>query len=133
MARQRSFGHYRPMKIIQPVLKRLHSPDARDLTSFSPADPTCFSLLLQAMFGPEGGEGEESFDILVCTPQRLAQEVECRGILDGRHHLVVGKFDLSAIRSFLVAYSKDCAGNTWQEAAVKLSRLGKWEFEDYRA
>jgi hypothetical protein len=120
------------MSTIQPVLKRLHSPDALDLESFSPADPTCFSFLLQAMFGPEDSEGEESFDIVVCTPRWLASEVERKGLVDGRHHLVVSQFDLAQIRSFLAGYAKNCAGNTWQEAAIKLSRLGKWEFEDYR-
>jgi hypothetical protein len=43
------------------------------------------------------------------------------------------RFDLAQIRSFLVAYAKNCASKTWPEAATKLSRLAKWEFEDYRA
>ncbi len=120
------------MSTIQPVLKRLHSPDVMNLETFFPADPNCFSFLLQAMFGPEGSEGEESFDILVCTPGWLASEVERKGLVDGRHHLVVGNFDLAQIRSFLVAYARNCASKTWPEAATKLSRLGKWEFEDYK-
>ena len=120
------------LSTIQPVLKRLHSPDVMNLDSYSPADPSYFSFLLQAMFGPEGGEGEESFDILVCTPRWLAADVERKGVVDGRHHLVVSKFDLAQIRSFLVAYAKNCASKSWPEAATKLSRLGKWEFEDYK-
>jgi hypothetical protein len=83
------------------------------------------------MFGPDGGEGEESFDVLVCTPTWLAREVERMGLVDGRHHLIVHEFNLERIRSFLVAYASTCAGETWQEVAAKLSRLGKWEFEDY--
>lgn len=120
------------MSTIQPVLKRLHSPDVVNLETFLPADPNCFSFLLQAMFGPEGSEGEESFDILVCTPGWLASEVARKGLVDGRHHLVVDNFDLAQIRSFLVVYARNCASKTWPEAATKLSRLGKWEFEDYR-
>lgn len=120
------------MSTVRPVLKRLHSPDVLDLESFSPADPTCFSLLLQAMFGPEGISGEESFDIIGCTPAWLAGEVERRGIVNCRHHLVVRRFDLSEIRSFLMEYAKNTAGKTWREAAVKLSRIGMWEFEDYK-
>lgn len=119
------------MSIIKPALNRLHSPDVFDLESFAPEDPACFSFLLQAMFGPDGGEGEESFDILVCTPAKLALEVESKGIVDGRHHLVVHRFDLEQIRSFLIAYANICTGRTWQEVAIKLSRLGKWEFADY--
>lgn len=120
------------MTTIEPMLKRFHSPDIPDLESFSPADPTSFSFLLQAMFGPRESEGEESFDIVVCTPRWLAREVERKGMVEGRHHLVVSKFDLPQIRSFLALYAKTCAGKTWQEAAMKLSRLGKWEFEDYK-
>lgn len=120
------------MSQVKPVLKRLHSPDVFDLEAFAPADPACFSFLLQAMFGPEGGEGEESFDVLVCTPGWIAREVERRRILDGRHHLIVSAFDIQQVRSFLVAYANACVGKTWQEVATKLARLGKWEFEDYK-
>jgi hypothetical protein len=120
------------MSTTKPVLKRLHSPDVLDLESYSPTDQTCFSFLLQAMFGPEGDEGEESFDVVVCTPSWLAREVERKGIVDGRHHLIVGTFDLETIRSFLTRYANTCTGKSWQEAASKLSRLGKWEFEDYK-
>jgi hypothetical protein len=120
------------MSVIQPVLKGLHSPDVFDLSSFSPDDPTDFGFLLQAMFGPRDSEGEESFDILVCTPRRLARDVEREGIVDGRHHLIVHRFDIGAIRAFLIEYAKGCSGETWREVATKLARLGKWEFEDYR-
>jgi hypothetical protein len=120
------------MPTVQPVLKRLHSPDVLHLESFRPADPTCFCLLLQAMFGPDGSDGEESFDVVVCTPRWLESEVERSGMIDGRHHLVVSRFDLTEIRSFLISYARSCEGESWDAAALKLSRLGKWEFEDYR-
>ena len=119
------------MTTVRPVLKRLHSPDIFDLELFSPADPSCFSFLLQAMYGPAGSEGEESFDILVCTPKWLSGEVERRGIVDGRHHLIVSRFDLAQIRALLEQYATASAANTWEQAALMLSRLGHWEFEDY--
>jgi hypothetical protein len=120
------------MTSVKPALKRLHSPDVFDLESFSPVDPACFSFLLQAMFGPEDGDGEESFDVLVCTPAWLSGEVEREGFVAGRHHLIVREFNLEQIRSFLVGYAGTCVGRTWREVAEKLSRLGKWEFEDYK-
>jgi Immunity protein 8 len=120
------------VSIVRPVLKRLHSPDIPDLESYSPEDPNSFSFLLQAMFGPEGGEGDESFDIVICTPAWLSREVARKGFVDGRHHLIVREYNLSHLRSFLSQYAKNSASNTWQEAANKLSRLGKWEFEDYK-
>ncbi len=129
VVRKRPLGHH--AMSVRPVLKRLHSPDAHELHTFTPVDRACFGVLVQAMFGPDGGEGEESFDVLVCTPTWLAREVERMGLVDGRHHLIVHEFNLERIRSFLVAYASTCAGETWQEVAAKLCRLGKWEFEDY--
>jgi hypothetical protein len=117
---------------MKPVLKHMHSPDVLDLDSYVPADPTCFGFLLDAMFGPEVGEGEESFSLIVCSPAWLAIKVESQGIVDGRHHLIVKEFDSKQIRSFLETYASSCTGQTWGEVARQLSRLGKWEFEDYQ-
>jgi hypothetical protein len=113
------------------ALKRLHSPDVFDLESFYPADYECFGFLLQAMFGTEGDEGEDSFDMIVCTPKWLEQKLAERVIFSGRHHLIVKEYSFITIRSFLEKYARRCSGETWQEVAQKLSRVGRWEFEDY--
>ena len=68
---------------------------------------------------------------MVCTPEWLAQEIKKVGVINGRHHLIVNEYDIDKIRSFLVEYAHKCAGNTWQDVAIKLSRMGHWEFEDY--
>jgi hypothetical protein len=120
------------MTTIRPILKGLHSPDAPDLESFAPQDSQSWCILLQALFGPEHGDGEESFDVLVCTPQWLSQKIVGDSIINGRHHLIVSKFDLSRLRNFLQAYADTCTDKSWHDAALKLSRLGHWEFEDYR-
>src|SRR3954451_10244314 len=57
-------------------LKRLHSPDVRDLQTWSPvSDP--FGFLLEAMINPSDGPGVESFTLAVCT------RVVCIGTIDG--------------------------------------------------
>jgi hypothetical protein len=53
--------------MMQAELKRLHSPDVIDLNAFRPNGP--FGFLLQAMVGPQGAEGDEAFDVVVCTPE----------------------------------------------------------------
>jgi hypothetical protein len=63
---------------------------------------------------------------------RGSAEVAHKGMVDGRHHLIVTGFDLAKIRSYLTGYAGTCSAKTWHEAAMKLSRLGHWEFEDYR-
>jgi hypothetical protein len=43
-------------------LKRIHNPDIDNLSEYYPNDPENFSFLLQAIVGPLGEDGEESFD-----------------------------------------------------------------------
>ena len=118
------------MSIVFPKLKRLHSPDVLDLDNPTMDQSGPFCVLVQAMFGPEGGEGEESFDILVCNPAWVAQRA-AKGVFSGRHHLVVLNLNAVAIRTFLIESAKACSAATWDEVAQKLARIGKWEFEDY--
>jgi hypothetical protein len=74
---------------MRPELKRIHSPDIADWEFFRPQDARSFAFLLQAMFGPDNGDGEEAFDLIVCTPKWLEQKVSRDTIISGRHHLVV--------------------------------------------
>jgi hypothetical protein len=53
---------------VRAEVRRFHSPDIADLAAYAPPDPTSFAFLLQVMAGPKQGEGEESFDVEVCTP-----------------------------------------------------------------
>lgn len=112
-------------------LRRLHSPDVADLTSWSPAEGD-FGVLIQLMVGPEGGPGEESFDITLCTPGWLAELVQQQGIVDARHHFVVQTYEYDRLHRYLRELVSACDGESWGEVASKVARLGKWEFEDYR-
>lgn len=110
-------------------LKHLHSPDI-DLQAYRPAEEDNFSFLLQAMIGPEGDDASESFDIVVCTPKWLS--ANCSGPIWGRHMMIVPGYDLEKIRQTITSYCGSCSGDDWASIAVLLSRIGKWEFEDYR-
>lgn len=116
---------------MKAVLKRLHSPDVFDLESHEPEDRTSFSLLVQAMIGPVGQEGEESFDIDVCTPRWLDSIMDAKSVVFGRHYIIVKAYDYHLIHSSIEQYVDTCSGKDWEEVAERLSRLGKWEFEDY--
>jgi len=112
-------------------LRALHSPDLADLKHGSPPDPGNFGILVQAMIGPEDEEGEESFDILVCTPSWLAGQVEREGPTWGRHHLLLPRYDYAAIESTVRSLVDSVHGLDWPEVAEILARYGAWEFEDY--
>jgi hypothetical protein len=99
------------------------------LRSFVPADPA-FSMLVQLLVGPSDGPGEESFDVLVCSPEWLRQ----RGKPTiGRHHLIVPSYDYDRLLEFVGEYLQGCEGSDWKEVAAKVGRLGRWEFEDYES
>lgn len=111
-------------------LKSLYSPDV-DLSSYWPDDPECFGFLLQAFIGPENELGEDSFSFTVCTPRWLEAENKGR-IIFGANHLIVMDYDLTAIDAHLRRYCERCIADTWIEVAMKVARVGCWEFEDYR-
>jgi hypothetical protein len=114
---------------VRATLKQLHSPDVSDLESWSPADAN-FGILLQAMIGPQNGEGFESFDILLCTPGYLASKMVDREIRSGEHTLFVTRYDYRRIRAYLERAIHRAEAMTWRELALRLSWLGRWEFAE---
>ena len=117
--------------MIKAQLKRLHSPDIADLVSYVPPNETEFGFLLQVIAGPSGQEGEESFDVVVCTPSWLESRMKPGQALVARHHLIVTRYDHENLERFVADYCEQCQGDSWQVVAGRLGRLGKWEFEDY--
>lgn len=113
-------------------IKVLHSPDLDDLRTGKPADADNFGILVQAMIGPAGEDGEESFDIMVCTPSWLTSKLAEEGWVWGRHHLFVPRYDYVAINSAIQALCDAAEGESWDHVAAFLARYGQWEFEDYQ-
>lgn len=114
-------------------LKYLHSPDALNLQNYVPDDPECFQVLLQAIVGPHKGEGEESFDFLVCTPRWLEKELLDKGFVFGRHRLIVGRYDYNLLWQTISDLCTSVKGADWEAIGNKLSSFGHWEFENYSA
>jgi hypothetical protein len=115
---------------MRAVLRRLLlDPDPRQL----PADPAEFSLLARLFVGPSDEPGEESFDVEVCSPEWIARRCSAEGFVDGRHTVItsVETFTEDGLHSFLTRRVESVTGDTWDEVAEKVARLGLWEFEDY--
>jgi hypothetical protein len=83
------------------------------------------------MVGPEDGEGEESFDFVVCTPGWLEAEYGRQAVIVVRHHVLVFDYDFPRIRRRLEDLVAKARGQTWAELASSLARYGRWEFEEY--
>lgn len=95
-------------------------------------DPSDVGEWIRVMAGPAGEAGEESFDLLVCTPAWLAREVAKNGPQVGRHYLIVESWDAARVRSIVTHLFERETAENWPRLGEKLARLGHWEFEDYR-
>jgi hypothetical protein len=115
--------------MIRPTIRYFHSPDVEDLESFRPESD--FALLVSMMIGPDGGEGEESFDVLISTPGCLEEWFAADGLVSGEHRLIVFGYDWRRIEDYLRKRVSACTGCDWREVAGKIGRFAQWEFEDY--
>jgi len=113
--------------MIYPVLKSLHSPDLEEPAL--PADPACCSVLVQAIIGPPGEPGEESFDFLVVTPAYLEQQAHVRW---GRGLLIVPEFAWATVRLMLAKLLPMAARESWSAIGAELNKEMHWEFDNYR-
>lgn len=111
-------------------LKELYSFDF-DLRHYWPDDPEVFGFALRAIIGPEDEPGGDSFDFQVCTPDWLKAKYSKEEAVFGRHYVIVFDYDMAKIEQKIARYCESCIGESWQELAEKLSRIGRWEFEDY--
>lgn len=116
---------------MRPQLKRVHSPDVDDLVNYLPVRHDRFGVLVQLIIGPEG-EGEESFDVVVCSPGWLHDQLEEKWVINLRHHLLVASWDWQRILRHIESALAEIDEPTWPEVATVVGRLGRWEFEDYR-
>ena len=111
-------------------IRSILSLDVDHLASWIPASEK-WSLGLRMMVGPDGRPGEEAFDLTICSLPWLADRVRAEGLVDGRHLLVVDAFNWPVISAFVEERVRQASGATWADVALKLSRFGHWEFEDY--
>jgi hypothetical protein len=114
---------------VRAELKSLTTIEHDELDTFHPNGP--FGIWVRALIGPENGRGEESFDFLVCTLDWLKDNLHGDFTL-GRHYVFTRSWDYAALYTFVAHYCHTCTGSNWHEVGEKLSRLGRWEFEDYR-
>lgn len=114
-----------------PQVKSISTSEGNHLEAYTPEDKQKFCVIVRVIVGLAGGQGAESFDITVCTPQWLGEQVEREGFVLGLHHVFVKTYDPAQIKKLITKWIERCSGKTWQEVAQKISRIGYWEFESY--
>lgn len=110
-------------------IRQVFSSDVKNLDEWRPPKAS-FSVVIRMLIGPNDGRGEESFDLTVCSPSWLEEQVEVTPVFDARNHLVVRDFDWVLIRAYLERRVAACSGDEWEDIARQLSRFAFWEFED---
>jgi hypothetical protein len=114
-------------------IKHLEGIDGDDPAEYQSSNPDRDAYTLRMIVGPLDAAGEESFDVTVCTPLWLADEVDRHGPQLGRHFLIVAQLNLPKAISFLrERIEHRLSGDNWTDLASKIARIGYWEFEDYR-
>lgn len=116
--------------MIKPEIQLMWSADLADMESQSPEDPTSFCILVQALIGVAGEDGADTFNFLVCTPNRLAERIPPGGALSGRMYIIVERYDFQRIHAAIQGFCDRAVARDWQRAATILSRYGRWEYED---
>ena len=112
-------------------LKSFQSPDIYDLEKYYPEIEDNFCFYLEISVGIKNAEGAEQFGITVCTPKWLLENKKDNEIIFGRHYLIVFEYNYQKIYGKIKSYIDKLDENSWEELALKVSRIGYWEFEDY--
>jgi hypothetical protein len=121
------------LRSVRAALRRLHSPTADPLAEFAPDNPESFSTFVQALVGPEDGEGEESFNFTITTASWLAEQpAPEKGFEFLQGVLLLSRWDYDTVVRAISDLCRNTQGETWEEVATSLSRYGHWEFADYR-
>lgn len=116
--------------VMRPHVREVYSSDI-DVDLYTPTDPHHDGQWIRFIIGPDDAPGEESFDVLICTPAWLSEVISTDGPQIGRHHLIVDPMDLNEAITFLRRRIESLTAEDWGGLAGRLSRIGHWEFEDY--
>lgn len=118
---------------VNPVLRRLHSPDIPDLRVSRPDNEDSFCILVQAIIGPRNALGDESFGFSVCTPKWLqAILADRQPYVYGKSYLIIERYDYNTLWKAIDNLCQRSSGDSWEGVAEKLSKYAHWEFGDYR-
>ena len=100
---------------------------------YAPDDPMDDEAMIRLMVGPVGRLAEEPVTVTVSTPTRLGRTLTSWGCpVFGRHRVIVEPMSVGPVIRYLTARVEALRADTWDELGAGLSRIGRWELEDYR-
>ncbi len=114
---------------VKPILKMVMSNDLFDIEQgAAPDDPERFAIFVQCLIGEEG-PAADTFNLVVLSPNMVAAEVPESGLLTGRGHLIMKRYDYARLHATVAGWCAAAESDNWQTSAAILSRYMTWEFE----
>jgi len=118
---------------MKAILKEFYSLDIIEpLKDFRPLKTDNFGFWARMIVSEKNKGGDESFDIMICTPTWLIENHNKSDLLFGRHYLIVFEYNYQKIYSKINNFIDCIKGDSWEEIALKIGTIGRWEFEDYQ-
>lgn len=116
---------------MRAAVRHIETIDGKPLELTMIDNPSNAGQWVRILAGPADAPGSESFDVNVCTPEWLRDEIERTGPMVGRHLLIVDRWDAETVTRVINGLVAKVEGPDWQAVGKQLARIGFWEFEDY--
>ena len=104
-----------------------------DVSSYTPKDPTDFSLNVNIAVSWDDSDGIWRFNVYVCSPKAmLSGKLREDRIFSGRSYIIMQEYDEVALRNYIESYVSDLHDLPYTQQIERMCRLGDWECEDCR-
>ena len=110
-------------------LRYIEPNDTLDWETFAAresADPWDDWGWFTAGIGPDGEEGADLFQVLVCTPMAMHKAIDGNEVFRG---LVIDSFDPQSIRNTIREFVAAIRGADWPDFVRQLQSALRWEYE----
>ena len=112
-------------------IKFIESPDV-DIENFSFSSHLPFCVFIEVMIGPSNEAGSESFGFEFCNTEWLNEYLRESHYFEGRYRIVVKELNNKLVVNILQNLIDSIVAESWTEFTSRFSKLGYWEFENYK-
>jgi hypothetical protein len=112
-------------------IKEYCRTDNEDLSSYEPEDKQVFGFTLLFSIGIKGQEGTDYFEVDVASARYL--ELLTPQPIFLRHTILATDYNIPEAVALMTKYVEALEEESWEQLASKISRVARWEYEDYRS
>ena len=117
---------------MRAVIRSYSCSESEDLSTYEVGEAPVFGFTLTFAIGSEGSQGEDFFEVLVASATYLAQLKAAPTPAFLRHVILASDYNVPAAVTLVEKYISSLEEESWEKLAVKINRVLRWEFEDYR-